>query len=363
MIWTFCPSCSAKVDWGPTCSECGARIPAYDAANGQVAGTVPDSAGQDKPKDYAWEPEFVNRLTTFVIFVGLIAAIVLLIRYAVAGGDNHGAQASGTSEIPESAAVSDNTAPAITAVSVTGVTGTSATISWDTDEISSSRVDYFDLAAYEAGSTVEPGLGIDHTVTLDSLRPGMTYHFAAWSTDASGNRSGSTEARFNTPLPGAGGSLQGTAVYFHESQVLGTDKQPIQLENNLAAVDVSREYLLQFLLEDGTDRIPYVEGAFDCSEFAETLHNSAEKAGIRAAYVCLNFAGTGSGHAINAFQTTDAGLVFVDCTGQPVPHSCSLDCTAEVKIGQVYAPELVSPCPYIVGLTPLGTVTDIGITW
>jgi hypothetical protein len=50
-------------------------------------------------------------------------------------------------------------------------------------------------------------------------------------------------------------------------------------------------------------------------DFAEMLHNNAEQAGIRAAFVGINFAGKKIGHAINAFQTTDMGLVHVDCTG------------------------------------------------
>lgn len=359
MIWTFCPSCSARVDWGPACSECGAPIPAFDAGNGQ-AGAQP--ARGDTPRDDRREPGFGSRVTKFIILAGLIAAAVLLIRYAIAGGDAQG-QASDPPESPESAVVSDNTPPEITAVGVSGVTGTSAIITWDTDEASSSQVEYFDVGSYEGGSTLDPALGTEHSVTLEALEPGMTYRFAAWSTDASGNRAASDEGLFNTPLPGAGGRQEAGGVYFHESQVLGTDKQPIRLQNNVDAVDVSREYLMQFLLEDGTDRIPYVDGSFDCSEFAETLHNSAEKAGIRAAYVCLSFAGSGSGHALNAFNTTDAGLVYIDCTGQPVAHSCPLDSTAQIEAGQPYVPRLIAPCPYIAGLAPLGTVIDIGLTW
>ncbi len=361
MIWTYCPSCSARVDWGPTCSECGARIPAFDAGTVQP-GVDPASGARDESKDSSSELGLANRVAMFLIFVGLIAAVALLIRYAITGG-SAGGQASDQSQSPESSVVSDNTPPEITAVNVSAVTGTSAIISWDTDEASSSQVEYFDLASYQAGSALDTNLGTAHSVTLDALEPGLTYRFAAWSADASGNRAASGEGLFNTPLPGAGGRQEAGSVYFNGSQVLGTDKQPIRLQNNVDAVDVSREYLMQFLLEDDTDRLPYVDGSFDCSEFAETLHNNAERAGIRAAYVCLSFAGTGSGHAMNAFNTTDAGLVYVDCTGQPVAHSCPLDSTVEVKAGQPYAPQLISPCPYIVGLAPLGTVTDIGLTW
>lgn len=363
MIWTFCPKCSARVEWAPTCTACGARIPAHDFASGQAAPQPSDgdTAGRAESRDYRWDSEFFNYVTAFVIFVGIMAAAVFLIRYAIAGDTD--AEASGSSGTAGSANVTDNTPPEITAVSVSDITGTGATVNWVTDEASSSQVDYFDLASRETGSTGDSALATAHSVTIASLRPGMTYHFAAWSTDASGNRAASTEAAFNTPLPVAGGQIETGAVYFHDSRVLGTDKMPIELHNNPAAVDVSWEYLRQFLLDDGTDRMPYVEGAFDCSEFAETLHNSAEAAGIRTAYVCLGFAEARSGHAINAFQTTDAGLVFIDCTGQPLAHWCPLDSRVDIQMGLPYSPQLITPCSYIVGLTPLGTVTDISITW
>ncbi len=359
MIWTFCPSCSARIAWGPTCPACGARIPAYDAASGQTSGPEPQGGGaRASTREYGQPSGLAHRLALVMILAGLVVTAALLIRYAVSGSE-----APDSSGNRESAVTAESTPPRITALSVSGITGTGATISWATDKASSSQVQYFDTASQQAGSAVDPALGTSHSVVLETLQPGVTYRLAAWSTDERGNRSGSAEAMFNTPLPGAGGSLHTGSVFFHQSQVLGTDKKPIELVNNAAAVDVSRAYLLQFLLEDGTDRIPYVEGSFDCSEFAETLHNNAERAGIRASYVCLGFAGSSWGHAINAFQTTDAGLIFVDCTGQPVAHACSLDATAQVVVGEQYAPSLVWPCPYIVGLAPLGTVTDISITW
>jgi hypothetical protein len=51
-----------------------------------------------------------------------------------------------------------------------------------------------------------------------------------------------------------------------------------------------------------------------CGSFAETLHNNAEQEGIRAAWVAIDFE-DGETHALNAFDTTDEGIVFVDCTG------------------------------------------------
>jgi hypothetical protein len=94
----------------------------------------------------------------------------------------------------------------------------------------------------------------------------------------------------------------------------GYDK--IQLVNNATAADPSWEQLASFLLSDPTDEQDYVPGVFMCGSFAEEVHNNAEAAGIRAAWVSLDFESDSKGHALNAFYTTDRGLVFVDCGGE-----------------------------------------------
>ena len=43
--------------------------------------------------------------------------------------------------------------------------------------------------------------------------------------------------------------------------------------------------------------------------------NNAEAAGIKAAFVVVFFSDEEEGHALNAFNTTDRGFAYVDCTG------------------------------------------------
>ena len=94
---------------------------------------------------------------------------------------------------------------------------------------------------------------------------------------------------------------------------------PAILIDNPSARDPTWEELMQFLKEDDTDRILYQLDSFNCIDFAERLHNNAESRGIRAAYVSVSFHDRQNGHAINAFETVDKGLVFVDCTGAENP--------------------------------------------
>lgn len=87
------------------------------------------------------------------------------------------------------------------------------------------------------------------------------------------------------------------------------------LVNYKNATDPAWDELMSFLEMDDTDEQPYIEGSFVCADFAEMLHNNAEASGIKAAFVGVDFV-VGEGHALNAFNTTDRGQVYVDCTGK-----------------------------------------------
>lgn len=94
---------------------------------------------------------------------------------------------------------------------------------------------------------------------------------------------------------------------------------PVILVDNPSARNPTWEELMEFLKEDDTDRILYQLDSFNCIDFAERLHNNAEHRGFRAAYVSVSFHDRQNGHAINAFETADKGLVFIDCTGAENP--------------------------------------------
>lgn len=123
-------------------------------------------------------------------------------------------------------------------------------------------------------------------------------------------------------------------VYENGAMHVGGDGEPIELVDNPNATNPAYEQLLAFIGEDTTDSHVYLEGSYVCSDFAETLHNNAEQAGIRAAWVGISFEGNANGHASNAFETTDRGLVYVDCTGARGVHVG--DAIAYIEIGKEY---------------------------
>jgi N,N-dimethylformamidase beta subunit-like, C-terminal/Domain of unknown function (DUF4082)/Bacterial Ig-like domain/Bacterial Ig domain/Purple acid Phosphatase, N-terminal domain len=81
----------------------------------------------------------------------------------------------------------DDTAPAISKVAHAIESDGTATITWDTSEISDSRVDFGtdpdSLSATVSGST----LVTSHGLHLTGLSPGTTYHYRVTSADAAGN--------------------------------------------------------------------------------------------------------------------------------------------------------------------------------
>jgi hypothetical protein len=103
----------------------------------------------------------------------------------------------------------------------------------------------------------------------------------------------------------------------------------VALVDNPQAQNPTWNELMSFLAEDHTEQNEYIIDVYDCSQFSGDVHNNAEEAGIRAAEVQVWFRNETTGHALNAFITTDYGLVWVDCTEAP-------DTVARVKLNKEY---------------------------
>jgi myosin heavy subunit len=91
----------------------------------------------------------------------------------------------------------------------------------------------------------------------------------------------------------------------------------VVLVDNPTATDPTFAQLTTFLAKDTTENHPYILNVYDCSQFSRDVHNNAEATGIRSAEVQVWFTNSFTGHALNAFLTTDYGLVYVDCTEAP----------------------------------------------
>ena len=92
----------------------------------------------------------------------------------------------------------DTTPPAISAIQVSAIGDTQATISWQTDEPASSAVSYGTSAAYENGTVSDSALVTSHSMTLTGLASDTTYHYQVAATDANGNGATSADLTFTT---------------------------------------------------------------------------------------------------------------------------------------------------------------------
>ena len=119
----------------------------------------------------------------------------------------------------------------------------------------------------------------------------------------------------------------------------------ITLINNPNATDPTYSQLMQFLKQDITDQNEYSEIHYNCVDFAKDLHDHAESKGIKSVWVGIDFVGQEVGHALNSFNTTDRGLVFIDVTAGVLEQTPSFDfylknkswdTIAYIEIGKAY---------------------------
>ncbi len=76
------------------------------------------------------------------------------------------------------------------------------------------------------------------------------------------------------------------------------------------------EELKRFIEVDQTDTLEYVPGKFDCEGFTVTLRDNSWRRGFRSAYMAIGLGENSAGHTLNAFQTANEGLVYIDNTQQ-----------------------------------------------
>jgi len=178
-------------------------------------------------------------------------------------------------------------------------------------------------------------------------------------------------------VPNSGGTTESTVsppnassnfiTVFYDEQLLFIFGKPMQLVNNNDATNPTWQQLEDFLRSDKTDQNQYIPDSYMCADFARDVHNNAEAAGIRAAFVGVFFYGEIEDHALNAFETIDKGLVYIDCTGptheqwlnQP---SLEWDTIVYIEKGKEYQPIFLYEPDYIT-FEPLGIVEAVEIYW
>lgn len=121
-----------------------------------------------------------------------------------ASDDNGGAGAvgcSGNTAVAVSGSAPDTSAPVFSNLTVSEITGSSAKISWTTDEGSTTVVNYGTADSY--GSTKsDTSMVTSHSIVVDGLSADTTYHYDAVSTDGSSNTGDNGDSTFITAKAG-----------------------------------------------------------------------------------------------------------------------------------------------------------------
>src|SRR6202043_1853774 len=90
--------------------------------------------------------------------------------------------------------------PVISGVTATGISSTTATITWTTDETSSSQVAYGTTPAYGSQPPLNSALVTSHSVTITGLTSGTTYNYAVTSVNGFAGSTTSGNFTFTTTV-------------------------------------------------------------------------------------------------------------------------------------------------------------------
>lgn len=92
----------------------------------------------------------------------------------------------------------DTTAPVISTVVAASVSTVAESVTWVTDELSTSTFEYGTTESYGSSASISGGLAIGGTAALTGLTAGTTYHYCIHATDASNNTANSCGHSFTT---------------------------------------------------------------------------------------------------------------------------------------------------------------------
>ncbi|MBY0328737.1 peptidoglycan-binding protein [Patescibacteria group bacterium] len=101
----------------------------------------------------------------------------------------------------------DVVAPVLSAISAGSLAQTTAVITWTTNELSDSQVEYGTTTSYGSLTTTDNTLVTSHSVSLTGLTANTTYHYRVISKDVSNNSATSTDRTFTTASAMPSGAL------------------------------------------------------------------------------------------------------------------------------------------------------------
>jgi peroxiredoxin len=119
---------------------------------------------------------------------------------------------SGSLGLTVTAEASDVTAPQISSLAVSSITSSSAVVTWTSDELATSYLEYgLETDVYSLNKS-SATLSTSHSLTPDNLGAGTTYYYRVCSTDAASNQGCTGENTFTTASATSTGSATATTT-------------------------------------------------------------------------------------------------------------------------------------------------------
>ena len=113
------------------------------------------------------------------------------------------AQPTATGMILDNDVPADTTKPVISVVQATSIAASSATVTWTTNELATSQVNYGLTVSYGSSTTLDPAYLTSHSQSLTGLSAGTIYHYRVRSRDAAANEAVGSDFTFTTSPPSA----------------------------------------------------------------------------------------------------------------------------------------------------------------
>lgn len=117
--------------------------------------------------------------------------------YMITTTDASGNTSTSSQHSFKTAVIPDTIAPTLSALSVTGITASTATVSWNTNEASTGKIRYATTSPL-SNVLESTALTLSHAFNLTGLTASSTYHYVISSVDGAGNATSSAELMFTT---------------------------------------------------------------------------------------------------------------------------------------------------------------------
>lgn len=194
-----------------------------EASTSQVQYGMTTAYGYTTPLDTALSTSHIQPVS------GLSPAT--LYHYRVQSRDAAGNTTSSPDYTFTTAQAADKTAPVLSNVQAVNITASSATVTWTTDEPSTTQVEYGTNGSFSTSTPLNSKLETVHTAEIPGLKSYSAYSFRVVSTDAAGNTATSAAKTFTTS------NVAPTVTSFSASPATGTAPLLVQFTAAMADSD------------------------------------------------------------------------------------------------------------------------------